>query len=113
QRLIVRSAVPLPKTGELGFPDLVPLGRGAVDGYLALVNASGQGLVTEGSPGLQPIVDETLFRAEEFPSLRGVPPSLFHVRREGWSLKVQWPGDPRPECPGDGRARVALADLAR
>jgi hypothetical protein len=68
--------------------------------------------VTEGSPGLQPIVDETLFRAEEFPSLRGVPPSLFHVRREGWSLKVQWPGDPRPEGPGDDRARVALADLA-
>ena len=53
QRLIVRSAIPLPKTGALSFPDLSPLGRwGAVDSYLALVNASGRELVTEGSPGL-------------------------------------------------------------
>ncbi len=42
QRLIVRSALPLPKTGALNFPDLSPLGRwGVVDTYLALANASG------------------------------------------------------------------------
>ena len=111
QRLVVRSSLALPKGGELTFPDLVPLGRGAVDSYIALVNASGRELVTEGSPGLQPVVDETRFRAEEFAGPRGGAPSVFHVRREGWSLKVQWPDEPRPGGLGDDRARVSLADL--
>ncbi len=113
QRLIVRSAIPLPKTGALSFPDLSPLGRwGAVDSYLALVNASGRELVTEGSPGLQPIADDSRFRAEEFAGTPGVSPSVYHVRRDGWTLKVHGPGElPSSSRPPD-EARVLLAEIS-
>ena len=113
QRLIVRSAIPLPRTGALSFPELSPLGRGgAVDSYLALVNASGRELVTEGSPGLQPIVDDSRFRAEEFAATPGVSPSVYHVRRDGWTLKVHGPGEPRSSGRPPDEARVLLAELA-
>jgi hypothetical protein len=113
QRVIVRSAIPLPRSGTLAFPDLSPLGRGgAVDTYLALVNASGRELVTEGSPGLQPIADDSRFHADEFPATPGVSPSVYHVLREGWSLKVHGPGEPRSTGRLADEARVLLAELA-
>ena len=113
QRLIVRSAIPLPKTGALSFPEFSPLGRwGAVDSYLALVNASGRELVTEGSPGLQPIADDSRFRAEEFAGTPGVSPSVYHVRREGWTLKVHGPGELRSTGRPPDEARVLLAEIA-
>ncbi len=113
QRLIVRSAIPLSKTGALSFPELIPLGRwGAVDSYLALINASGRELVTEGSPGLQPIADESRFRAEEFAGTPGVSPSVYHVRRDGWTLKVHGPGELRSTSRPPDEARVLLAELA-
>jgi hypothetical protein len=113
ERLIIRSAIPLPRSGSLSFPELSPLGRwGAVDSYLALVNASGRELVTEGSPGLQPIADDTRFRAEEFAGTPGVNPSLYHVRRDGWTLKVHGPGELRSTGRSPDEARVLLADIS-
>lgn len=112
RRLIVRSAMPLPRAGELAFPDLIPLGRGTVDSYLSLINASGRELYPEGSPGLQTIVDEGRFRAAEFGGPHVVSPSVFHVRREGWTLKVQSAGEAEPGVPGAGPAHVSIADLA-
>jgi hypothetical protein len=105
----------LPKRGDLPFPELNPLGRGAVDTYLCLVNASGRELDTEGSPGLQEIVDEGKFRAPEFGSAQGVPRHIYHVRRESWSLKTRLRSDHRlgvgQSESEQGQARVALADL--
>jgi hypothetical protein len=112
QRLIVRSAIPLPKATALAFPDLSPLGRGSVDTYLALVAASGRDLVKEGSPGLQPIVDDTRFAADEFAGPTGASRSVYHVRRDIWSLKVSEPGALPPGGPVSDEARVALADLS-
>jgi hypothetical protein len=111
-RLIVRSAIALPKAQALAFPDLSPLGRGSVDTYLALVSASGRELVKEGSPGLQPIVDETRFAAEEFAGPPGVVPNVYHVRRDVWSLKVHGPGELRPSGPSSDEARVSLAEIS-
>jgi hypothetical protein len=128
QGLVVQSLIPLPKRAELTFPVVSPLGRGAVDTYLSLVNTSGRAVVPEASPGLKSVVDETRFRPEEFagPSLSPshsppsvtVTPSLYHVEREGWSLKVRWPREPEPvpdqrQDPGPDPegARVARADL--
>jgi hypothetical protein len=111
QRLIIRSAMPLPKSAALTFPDLSPLGRGAVDTYLALVNASGGELVKEGSPGLQPIVDETRFASEEFAGPPGMMPSLYHVRRDAWSLKVHAEGQVHTSSPSSDDVRVSLAEI--
>jgi hypothetical protein len=113
QRMVVRSALPLPTSGTLEFPELVPLGRwGAVDTYLALVDASGRELAPEGSPGLQPIADELRFQAEEFRSAPGIRPSVYHVRRESWSLKLHAAGEPRAGGPFASDARVLAADLS-
>jgi hypothetical protein len=112
QRLIVRATMPLPPSGTLGFPALSPLGLGEADTYLSLVNATGHSLVTEGSPGLQPIVDENKFRAGEFAGYLGIAPSLYRVRRGSWSLQVQWPTDRPAGERADAQARVLLADLA-
>jgi hypothetical protein len=112
QRLIVRSAIALPRTTALVFPDISPLGRGAVDTYLALVNASGRELVKEGSPGLQPIADEGRFAAPEFAGPSGASPSLYHVRRDVWSLQVHGGGGPRPIGPAPEEARVSFAEVA-
>jgi hypothetical protein len=112
QRLIVRSAIPLPKAAALAFPELSPLGRGSVDTYLALVGASGRELVKEGSPGLQPVVDDTRFAAEEFAGPTGVSRSVYHVRRDVWSLKVYDPGELRPSDSVSDEARVSLAEIS-
>jgi hypothetical protein len=110
QHLIVRAALPLPRSGELTFPDLVPLGRGSVDRYLNLVNASGREPVIEGSPGLQPIDEPARFPAGEFARPVGLPVQTYHVLSERWALRLQMPVEPRGM--GEDRVRVGLADLS-
>ena len=116
QRLVLRAAVPLPKSGELGFPDIVPLGRGSSDRYLRLINAAGQVPVIEGLPGLQQVDDPGRFAAAEFAGPVGVPIHMYHVLREGWSLKIGRSADARGPGAGNAEreedfARVGLADL--
>jgi hypothetical protein len=113
-RLIVRSAVPLARSEGLAFPDLVPLGRGSVDTYLAITNATGREIQTEGSTGLQPIDFASKFADAEFAQPRGAPSSAFHVRRETtrWTLKIQVPGDLGPAGARDGLPRLTLVDIA-
>ena len=68
--------------------------------------------MTEGSPGLQLIADDSRFRAEEFAGTPGVSPSVYHVRREGWTLNVHGPGELRATGRPPDEARVVLAELS-
>lgn len=114
QRVVVRSTRPISGRGSLVFPDLVPTVHGAVETDLAIVNASGREIVPEGSPGLQPIDDAAQFRAEEFWPLLGLPTSVYRVKSEGWSLKVETPGAALPSASGPagpGQVRATLASI--
>ena len=111
QRLVVRATMPLPRHGDLLFPELIPLGRGAADTYLALIDASGNRARIEASTGLQPVVSEGRFRAREFASALTVAPQVFHVRLEAWTLRVLDPYHARTSARFDGEpARVSLAE---
>jgi hypothetical protein len=110
QRLVVRAVLPLPRSGELTFPDLVPLGRGSADRYLSLVNASGREPVMDATPGLLAIDESGLFPADEFARPIGVPAQTYHVQSERWSLRLRMPVEPRGT--GEDRVSVSLADLS-
>ncbi|WP_422925379.1 hypothetical protein [Singulisphaera sp. PoT] len=111
QQLIVRATRPISAGETLAFPDLNPLGKGSVDTYLAITNASGRELATEGSPGVQQIDDRNQFLDDVFTLLPGFRESVFHVRSTSWSLKVI-PSRGARLTGADARpARVALADL--
>lgn len=109
QTLVIHSSRRLPSGKPLDFPDVVPLGRGTVDTYLGLVNASGMPLTSEGSSGLQPI-DTTRFPSEDFPARRGPLTELFRVRKDGWRLQIR-AGAPDAASAASGNASVSLADV--
>jgi hypothetical protein len=108
--LLIRATSPLREGRPLEMPDLVPLGRGVVDTYLALVNASGGSIATEDSSGLQSVAVER-FPTNDLPSLRGPIDRVFRVLKEGWRLEVR----PLPSLAADGASplstHVSLADL--
>ncbi|HEX8202690.1 MAG TPA: hypothetical protein VF590_19595, partial [Isosphaeraceae bacterium] len=98
----------LPEAEPLEFPDLVPLGRGTVETYLALVDASGRPLEVEGTRGIEP-VDDSRFPPEDDEG-PGLSRRVYRVRHEGWSLRIRAGGG--PAAPGAEEARVVLADVA-
>ena len=53
QRLVMRSSRPLPADREMPFPDISPLGRGAVDACLAVVNGDRRPATIENPVGLE------------------------------------------------------------
>jgi len=111
QQLIVRATRPITLGEPLAFPDLTPLGRGSADTYLAITNASGREIATEGSPGVQPIDDRNQFLDDVFTILPRAHESVFQVRSTAWSLKVIPSKDARTTGSDARPARVALADL--
>ena len=108
ERLMVRSSLPLPTRAKLAFPNVLPLGRGTWDTYLALNNASGRELETEGS-AVQQVELATRFRDDLFTQPLGGSTSYYHVKKEGWSLRFQPSADDRRQ---GGLPRVTLADLS-
>jgi hypothetical protein len=110
QTLVIQSSRRLPSGKPLDFPDLVPLGRGTVETYLALVNASGVTLTSEGSSGLQAI-DTARFPTEDFPARRGPLTEVFRVLKEGWRLRIRRGGADNSTSPARG-THVSLADVA-
>src|SRR5262249_7695171 len=52
------------------------------------------------------------FAAEEFAGPTGVSRSVYHVRRDVWSLKVYDPGELRPSGSVSDEARVSLAEIS-
>ncbi len=91
QRFVLRSTLPLPSDREIVFPEIVPLGRGAVDTAIRVVNASGRSLTSENHTGLQAMVDSGRFQGREFAVSAGPVANAFRVARDPWALRVQLP----------------------
>ena len=113
-RFVVRSTIPLPADGEIIYPDLAPLGNnGAFDAYLGIVNATGYPLVSEGLTGLETIDYATRFRDREFSQDIGTPERAFHVLRNPWVLRTQFPrGFPNSAESQGEEAGIASTDLS-
>jgi hypothetical protein len=110
RRLTIRSSRPIRPGDALAFPDLVPLGWGTAEGFLAIANASGRPIEYEGSPGLQPI-DAARLPSGRIEGPPGVPGRAYRVRQEGWSLRLRVPRGAGPVDGDPEAAAVALADL--
>ncbi len=111
-QVAIRASRPRPPKAPLAFPDLVPLGRAAadrVDSYLAVADASGLGLVPEGSAGLQP-VEASRWGDGGFPLPAGTR-GVYRVLSEGWSLRLIPRSEPAGEIDGLSVPTVTLADL--
>ena len=112
QRLVLRSSRPLPAEREITYPEISPLGRGAVDAALAVVNATGRPATIENPVGLERIEYSSRFRAREFAAATGTPLGAFRVVKESPILKVQLPRELRVAGESrDGSARVGFADM--
>ena len=108
--LRVRGDRPLGGRGIVQAPDLVPLGRGSVDTYLALAGATSRPISVEGSAGLQQ-VDYARFAAPVDAVTRGRIRDVFHVMRDGWSLRVRVGDDETAAGEGREPVRVEAADV--
>ena len=91
QRFVLRSTLPLAADREIVHPQITPRGRGAVDAYLGVVNATGRPLTTENNAGLQPIPYATRFQAKEFEVDSGARVSAFRVAKESGVLRIPLP----------------------
>jgi hypothetical protein len=112
-RLVLSSTLPLGSGREVVYPELSPLGRGEVDAYLGIVNATGRPLAAEDATGLQPVLYAFRFRDREFVRDAGTPAGAFRVVKKEWALRVQLPpGGTEPPGNRDDAARVSLADVA-
>jgi hypothetical protein len=78
----------LPPEERISFPDLVPLGKGQVDTYLAFANSTVHPLFAEGSSKVQEIDPARMGTIPGLPD--GLMPlKAFHVLKEGWSLRAK------------------------
>jgi hypothetical protein len=109
-RFVLKSALPLAADREVVHPELAPLGWGAVDAYVGIVNATGRPLSVGKSTGLQSIPYATKFRSKDFVVGVGTQLAAFRVTSKEWILQVQ---SARSESQADilEQSRVALADL--
>ena len=102
QRLVVRSSRPLlARPGDAHTRDITPLGRGAVDACLAVVNATGRPATIENPVGLDRIEYSSRFQAREFAAATGTPLGAFRVVKESPSSQ----GAIAPGHCGCGRIR--------
>ena len=97
--VIVRSSRPLAPGDSVAFPELSPLGRGAVDTTLRVVNQSGRSLAFENIQGLQPVAPAALPMDEEIAasSLKAATVTNYRVIKPGWSLRIDEAGEPRED----------------
>ncbi len=111
-RLVIRSSIPLSGEREIVYPEISPLGRGAVDACLAVVNATGRPATIENPFGLEAIDHSARFRAREFAPLSGSVLGAFRVVKEAPVLKVQLPRDTAGSVDSrEGTARLGFADV--
>jgi hypothetical protein len=112
QRLVLRSNRALQSDRELEYPLISPLGKGAVDAALAVVNSSGRPAAIETTFGLERIDHSLRFRAREFAPEIGVVLGAFRVVEELPILKVQLPRESAGAVDSrDESARLGFADV--
>ena len=112
QRLVIKSSRALLAERAITHPEISPLGRGAVDACLAVVNATGRPVTIENNAGLERVDYSARFQAREFAEPTGTSPGAFRVVKESAILEVQLPR----EAAGagefrEGSARVGFADV--
>jgi len=110
ERIVLKSTLPFAADRELVHPELAPLGWGAVDACLGVVNATGKPLSIEKSVGLQNIPYAAGFRAREFEPGVGTRLAAFRVMRESWTLQVRMARE-GSTADTQEQARVDLADI--
>ncbi len=110
ERFVLRSTLPLPADRAVVHPELAPLGWGAVDACVGVVNATGRPLSIEKSSGLQNITYAARFRSREFVGGVGTRLAAFRVMSKEWTLQVQTARN-GSDSEAQEQARVALADL--
>ncbi len=112
QRFVLRATRRLDGEGEIDFPEVSPLGQGAVDAYLNVVDATGGLVKVENTLGLQSKAFPSRFRAGEFGAGIGAVMGTFRVIQKTWALRIKVPSE---MSAGDsiesGSARVAFADI--
>jgi hypothetical protein len=108
ERLVIRSSLPRPVRQPLAFPDVVPLGRGTADAYLAVVNGTGRELSTEGVAGVQAVDYAAGFRDAPLEQPPAGLVGAYRVLEDGWRLRVQPAG---AGVAADGAFAVSLADV--
>jgi hypothetical protein len=113
ERVVLRATMALPADGVLVHPEVAPLGNGAVDTYLRVINSSGHPLTALPSAGLQSTADGSRFSDSEFLVDNAKPAGSYHLVREGSVLRMEWPrGLPAELAAGGGdSARTAFADI--
>lgn len=113
RQVVLRSRRPMDETAPLLYPDLVPLGKGKADTYLAIQDLSGNPFAAEGTSELQAI-DPARWWAEG-PRLHiggGGGLHAYRVLYEGWKLQLSR-ASASPERGGAapvGEANVRRAD---
>jgi len=110
ERIVLRSTLPLPADRAVVHPELAPLGWGAVDAYVSVVNSTGRLLSIEKSAGLQNIPSAAKFQAREFTTGVGTRLAAFRVTRESWILQVQMARN-GSDADAQEQSRLAQADL--
>jgi hypothetical protein len=113
QRFVLRATRALDAGRDIEYPEISPLGQGAVDAYLVVVDATDRSLAIESTVGLQPIAYSTRFHAGEFATGAGKAVNAFRVSQKTWTLRVQSPRSAfqAGNSPQES-VRLALADLA-
>jgi hypothetical protein len=112
QRFVLRATRTLEPDREIDFPEISPLGQGAIDAYLGVVDATDRSLTATNAVGLQPIPFATRFRAGEFATRAGRALAAFRVSQKSWALRVQSPRIASPiGASQPPSVRLSLADL--
>ena len=93
QRLVVRASAPFGAGETRGFPDINPLGYGAVDSFMTVVNATRRKLDITPSAGLQTIAAGAVPPDDELSaaSTGAAVPTAYRVVKPGWSLRLEKP----------------------
>ncbi len=112
QRFVLRSSRYLEPNRPILHPEITPRGKGVVDAYLSIINATGQPLATSNAVGLQSIPYSSRFQAREFATFGGTAVGAFRVVKDSWTLSVELPrsASRRDMDAPSGSAHVASAE---
>jgi hypothetical protein len=91
QRFVLRSSRHLEADRSIVHPEITPRGKGVVDAYLSIINATGQPLATANAVGLQSITYASRFQAREFATFGGTAVGAFRVVKDSWNVSVELP----------------------